>query len=75
MFAVAEAAGAEQVGELDEAGFDIGAADMAQAEFADTRGVDQFATTGEVVKTGGGSGVGTLAGPFRQITDAGLHFR
>src|SRR5690606_39324134 len=46
--AVAEAAAAEQVAELDEAGFHIVAADVRQAELADTGRVDQIAALREM---------------------------
>ncbi|MNV94612.1 hypothetical protein D3C71_1894270 [compost metagenome] len=61
MLAVAEAAGAEQVAELDEAILHVVAADMAKAELANTRRVDQVPAVGEVVQPRRGGGVGTLA--------------
>ncbi len=74
MLAVTEAAGANQVVELDETGFDICTADVTQAKFANTRGVDQFTAAWEVVQARGRGGVRTLARPLRQIADSGLHF-
>ncbi len=75
VFAVAEAAGADQVVELDKARFHIAAADVAEAEFADAWGVDQLTATGEVEQPRGGGGVGALAGQFRQRAYAGVDFR
>ena len=60
MFAVAETAGSDQIIEFDEASFDIGAADMAQAELANPRGVDQVAATWEVEQARSGRGVSAL---------------
>ena len=71
MLAVAEAAVADQLAELDEAIFHIVTADVAQAKFADTRRVDQVATVGEVVQPRRGGGVRALARPFRQVADTG----
>ena len=75
VFAVAEAAGADQVVELDEARFHIAAADVAQAKFTNTRGVDQLTAAREVEQPRGGGGVGTLAGQFRQRAHACVDFR
>ncbi len=75
MFAVAEAAGADQVVELDEARFHIAAADVAEAEFTDAWGVDQLTAAREVEQPCGGGGVGALAGQFRQRAYAGINFR
>lgn len=75
MFAVAEAAGADQVVELDETGFHVAAADMAEAEFTNARGVDQLTAAREVEQPRGGGGVGALAGQLRQRADTGVDFR
>ena len=75
VLAVAEAARADQVVELDETRFYICAADVAQAEFTDAGGVDQLAAAREVEQACGGGGVRTLAGQLRQRADAGLDFR
>ncbi|VVO43453.1 hypothetical protein PS720_06159 [Pseudomonas fluorescens] len=75
MFAIAEAAGADQVVEFDKARFHVAAADVAEAEFADTRGVDQLTAAGEVEQSRGGGGVSALAGQFRQWAHAGVDFR
>ncbi|MNF86040.1 hypothetical protein D3C84_684630 [compost metagenome] len=48
---------------------------MAQAEFADTRGVDQLTAAGEVEQPRGGGGVGALAGQLGQRADTGFDFR
>ena len=69
MLAVTEAAAAQQVVELDEACLHIITADMAQAELANTGGVDQLAAAGEMEKPCGGGGVCALAGQFRQCAD------
>ncbi|MNJ56273.1 hypothetical protein D3C77_518100 [compost metagenome] len=48
---------------------------MTQAELANTRRVDQLATTREVVQPCGSGGVRALSGPLRQVANPGLHFR
>lgn len=75
MLAIAEAAGAEQVAELDEAIFHVVAADMAKAKLADARRVNQIAAVREVVQPRRGGGVGALARPFRQVADTGARVR
>ncbi len=75
VFAIAEAAGADQVVEFDKASFHVAAADVAEAEFTDARGVDQLTAAREVEQPRRGSGVGALAGQLRQRAHAGIDFR
>ena len=55
--------------EFDEARFHVITTDMAEAEFVNTRGVDQVAATGKVEKPCGGGGVRALASQLRQRAD------
>ena len=66
---IAEAAAAEQFAKLDEAGFHIVAADMAQAELADAGRIDQVTALREMEQPRRGGGVRALAGQFRERTD------
>ena len=75
VLAVAVAAMAEQLAELDEAVFHVAATDMAEAEFADAGRVDQVAAAREVEKARRGGGVGAFAGHLGQRADTGIDAR
>ena len=75
MLAVAKAAGADQLVELDKARFNVSTTDVAEAEFANPWRVDQFAATRKVKQAGRGGGVRALTAEFRQWSDAQIDAR
>src|SRR5690606_8218838 len=75
VLAVAEAAVAQQVAELDETGFHLVATDMTQAELTDAGGIDQVTALREMEQPRCGGGVRALAGQFRECADLQVHPR